>query len=123
MVSLGITLGGILSTIAVVKQKINDGGTKDTQQDERLKELETFMNKNQPLLAHLSKSEDQIKDRLDNQGNSIVSMQQQITQVPTMTEVRNEFVSKEMFKQMEKHIDEKFDRVENGIEKILEKLK
>jgi len=45
-----------------------------------------------------------------------------IANSPTMEQVRNEFVTKEMFKQMEKHIDEKFDKVENGVDKILSKL-
>jgi hypothetical protein len=39
-----------------------------------------------------------------------------------MKEVRDEFVSKEMFHQMQKHIDEKFDKLEMGLAKILDKL-
>ena len=39
-----------------------------------------------------------------------------------MKEVRDDFVSKEMFRQMEKHIDEKFGKLELGITKILDRL-
>ena len=122
MVSLIIALIGVISSFSVIKQKVNEGGSKDTEQDERLKVLEKFMNEKTPFLDHLSKVENAYGKKLDEHSNALVEVKEKITQAPTMTEVRNEFVSKEMFKQMEKHIDEKFDKLENGIEKILYKL-
>ncbi len=46
----------------------------------------------------------------------------QIVQLATMREVRQEFVSKEMFAQMQSHFDDKFNRLERGVNKILEKM-
>jgi len=121
-ISLFIAVAGVVGSFAVIRNKVNEGGTKDAEQDKRLKELEQFMNEKRPLLQHLSKVENAFGKKLDDYGNNIVELNQKITQAPTMKEVRDEFVSKEMFKQMEKHIDEKFDRVEMGLSKILEKL-
>ena len=122
MVSLVIALVGVVSSFAVIRQKVNEGGNKDQEQDKRLTELEKFMNEKNPMLNHFSKIEEGYGKKLDNHSRDITELQQKITQTPTMTEVRNEFVTKEMFKQMEKHIDEKFDKLESGIEKILNKL-
>ena len=122
MISLVIAFIGVISSFAVIKQKVNEGGSKDKEQDHRLKDLEKFMNEKQPLLVHLSKIEHAYGKKLDEHSSAIVAVKEKITQAPTMKEVRDEFVSKEMFKQMEKHIDEKFDRVELGLSKILEKL-
>lgn len=122
MVSLVIALVGVVSSFAVIRQKVNEGGNKDQEQDKRLTELEKFMNEKNPMLNHFSKIEEAYGKKLDNHSRDITELQQKITQTPTMTEARNEFVTKEMFKQMEKHIDEKFDKLESGIEKILNKL-
>lgn len=122
MVSLVIALVGVVSSFAVIRQKVNEGGNKDQEQDKRLTELEKFMNEKNPMLNHFSKIEEGYGKKLNKHSMDITELQQKITQTPTMTEVRNEFVTKEMFKQMEKHIDEKFDKLENGIEKILNKL-
>ncbi len=120
--SLFIAISGVAGTFAVIKNKVNEGGTKDKEQDTRIKELEKFMNEKAPLLEHLSKVENAFGKKLDEHAGAIVTVKEKITQAPTMKEVRDEFVTKEMFKQMEKHIDEKFDRVEMGLSKILEKL-
>lgn len=122
MVSLVIALVGVVSSFAVIRQKVNEGGNKDQEQDKRLTDLEKFMNEKNPMLNHFSKIEEAYGKKLDTHSRDITELQQKITQTPTMTEVRNEFVTKEMFKQMEKHIDEKFDKLESGIEKILNKL-
>ena len=61
-------------------------------------------------------------DKLDEVNKELATHKVFIGNAPTMEQVRNEFVTKEMFKQMEKHIDEKFDKLENGIDKILDKL-
>lgn len=61
-------------------------------------------------------------DKLDEVNKELATYKVFIGNAPTMEQVRNEFVTKEMFKQMEKHIDEKFDKLENGIDKILNKL-
>ncbi|MBL0703213.1 MAG: hypothetical protein JJV95_04450 [Sulfurospirillum sp.] len=119
ILSLVIALVGVVSSFAVIKQKVNEGVLKDTEQDIILKEIEKFMNERSPYLDHLFRFEIEMKKKTENHTSQIVKLQQETL---TMTEVRNEFVSKEMFRQMEKHIDEKFVKLENGIEKILTKL-
>ena len=39
-----------------------------------------------------------------------------------MKEVRDEFVTKELFLQMQKHMDERFDNIGTTLSKILDKL-
>ena len=122
MLNIAIAFVGVVSSFTVIKYKVNEGGSKDKEQDERLKELEKFMNEKSPYLDHLFRFETEMKKKAESHTSEIVKLQQEITQTPTMTEVRNEFVSKEMFKQMEKHIDGKFETLEYGLEKILTKL-
>ncbi len=126
MISLIIVIAGVVSTFAVIRQKVNEGGDKDFEQDKRLTNLEKFMNEKTPMINHLinhfNKTEEAYGKKLENHSTRLTELQEKITQTPTMNEVRTEFVTKEMFKQMEKHIDEKFDKLESGIEKILSKL-
>jgi hypothetical protein len=122
IISVFIAIIGVVSSVSVMKQKVNEGGSKDTEQDVRLKELEKFMNEKSPYLDHLSRFETAMKQKAESHTSKIVKLQQEMTQTPTMTEVRNEFISKELFKQMEKYINDKFVTVQRGIDKILEKL-
>lgn len=122
IISLAIAVFGIAVSWGVQKSDIAKSKKTDDDQDKKIEELQKFMNAKEPLLAHLSKVEESCGKKLDFHNADITKLKQEITQVPTMKEVREEFVSKEMFKQMEKHIDEKFDRVEVGLSKILEKL-
>lgn len=77
--------------------------------------------------AELHKKEDEILhgkmfDKLDDVNQELATHKVKLGNAPTMEQVRQEFVTKEMFRQLEKHMDEKFDKLENGIEKILAKL-
>ena len=122
MVPLLISIIGAASGFAVVRSKVNESGHRDKEHDARLKSLEQFMDANTPFLKHLSKVEESFSRKIDEHSNSIVEINQKVTQSPTMKEVRDEFVTKEMYKQMEKHIDEKFYRLEVGLNRILKKL-
>ena len=60
--------------------------------------------------------------KLDSHSNALTGLQEHVGQVPSMKEVRDEFVTKELFLQMQKHMDEKFDNLDKGLAKILDKL-
>jgi hypothetical protein len=133
MLSIVIAGVGFISTFAVLKQKVTDSVIRDNEQDDRFKEyknkideeiqgLQKFKNETLPAIEHYSRIEQGYGKKLDYHSQEITKLSQQISQAPTMKEVRDEFVTKEMYKQMQKHIDEKFDKLENGIEKILFKL-
>ena len=134
MISLGIAGAGVVATFAVLKSKVADSMERDKEQDDRFREfqkhnseklhtLEAFMNEKAPLLDHLSKSENAIFSKLDDYGKGIVELQQKVSQAPTMKEVRDEFVTKEMYLQMKEHIDEKFSKLELGLSEILKELR
>lgn len=133
IISLVIALGGFVSTFAVLKQKVSDAFVRDEEQDTRFKEfknkleleltdLQKFKNESKPHLEHLSRVEQAITKKLDGSIQEIVKLNQQVTQSPTMKEVRDEFVTKEMYKQLEKHIDEKFTKMEANQEKTNDML-
>jgi flagellar motor protein MotB len=61
-------------------------------------------------------------ERIDFLNKEIAELKVKVGVAPTMEQVRADFVTKEMFNQMQKHMDEKFDKLENGIDKILNKL-
>jgi len=123
MISLGIASAGVIGTFAVLRSKVFENIELYKKQDERLYTLEIFMNEKAPLLEHLSKTENSIFTKLDNYGKDIVTLQQKISQAPSMKEVRDEFVTKEMYLQMKEHIDEKFTRLELGLSEILKELR
>jgi len=133
MISLLIAGAGVIATFAVLKQKVADSLAKDDEQDIRFKEfrikveddlsyLQKFKNESKPQLEHLSRVEQAITKKLDNSAQEITRLNQQITQSPTMKEVREEFVTKEMYKQLEKHIDEKFTKMESHQERTNDML-
>ena len=133
MVSVVIASIGFISTFAVLKQKVADALKRDDEQDAVFKEfrnkieaeflaLHKFENEGKPHLEHLSRVEQAISKKVDFQAQEITKLSQQITQTPTMKEVREEFVTKEMYKQMQKHIDEKFDKMEASQDKTNEML-
>jgi len=134
MISLGVAASGVVATFAVLKSKVSDSIERDKEQDKRFEDyqqshnkkvhlLEAFMNEKAPLLEHLSKSENAIFNKLDGYGKEIVTLQQKVGQAPTMKEVRDEFVTKEMYLQMKEHIDEKFSKLELGLGEILKELR
>ena len=108
IITVGVVAAGVVSTFAVLKNKVSDSIERDREQDKRFEEyqsatntkvhtLEAFMNEKAPLLEHLSKVENAFGKKLDEHSSSIVAIREKMTQAPTMKEVRDEFVSKEMF--------------------------
>ena len=85
--------------------------------------LSEFMNTNTPVLNHFSKIEDIHNKKLENQSSDIVELKTKLNTVPTMKEVKDEFLSKEMFKQFEKHMDSKFEGLQVGQSQILTELR
>ena len=128
MVSLIIAGAGVVATFAVLRQKVTDSITRDNEQDIRfneyrnkigaeLNELQKFKNETTPAIEHYSRIEIAYGKKIDYLTQEITKLNQQLTQSPTMKEVRDEFVTKEMYKQLEKHIDEKFTKLELNQEK------
>ena len=133
MLSVLIAGVGFVSTFAVLKQKVANSVTRDVEQDIRFKEyknkteqviveLQKFKNETVPAIEHYSRIEVGYGKKIDYQAQEITKLNQQISQAPTMKEVREEFVTKEMYKQMQKHIDEKFDKMEVSQDKTNEML-
>lgn len=122
IISLIIAIVGAVATYAVMRNNVD----RLVKENEKLKtdfaELEKFKNETKPQFYAMTKACDEIKDKQAEQSQIIAQLKEQIAQAPTMKEVRQEFVTKEMFKQMEKHIDEKFSLVQHGIDEILKKL-
>jgi ribosome-associated translation inhibitor RaiA len=97
VISLIIAFAGVLATFAVTKNKVENND----------KQIEAIFK----ILKSLG-------EKVDTHSESLSEYKVEIKSTVSMKEVRAEFVSKELFK----HIDEKFDKLENGIEKILNKL-
>jgi len=125
MVSLVIASIGVVSTFAVLRQKVADSIQRDIDQDEEfntykeklsnsIEELQKFRNETSPAIEHYSRIEVGYGKKIDYLTQEITKLNQQITQAPTMKEVRDEFVTKEMYKQLEKHIDIKFNILEDN---------
>lgn len=122
IISLVIAIIGAVATYAVMRNNVDRLVKENEKLKEDFAELEKFKNETKPQFFAMSKSCDEIKDKQAEQAQTIAQLKEQIAQAPTMKEVRQEFVTKEMFKQMEKHIDEKFSLVQHGIDEILKKL-
>ena len=122
MVSVVVALVGVVSTFAVLRSNVHRLNETNKEQAKKLEQLERFGNENAPVIAHLSKAEDLMFAKLDAHSESLTSLKEQVGQAPSMKEVRDEFVTKELFMQMQKHMDEKFDHVDKGLAKILSKL-
>ena len=122
MVSVAVALVGVVSTFAVLRSNVNRLNETNKEQAKKLEEVDEFRNKNAPVIAHLSKVQDLMFAKIDAHSESLTSLKEQVTQAPSMKEVRDEFVTKELFLQMQKHMDEKFDHLDKGLAKILDKL-
>ena len=122
IVSATIALVGVVSVFAVMRANVNSLNEENKEQAKKLEQLEKFKNESAPIINHLSNVEDLVSKKIDNHSNLLTSLREQIGQVPSMREVRDEFVTKELFLQMQKHMDEKFDHLDKGLGKILDKL-
>ena len=122
IVSVAIALVGVVSVFAVMRANVNSLNEENKEQAKKLEQLEKFKSENVPVIKHLSNVENLAFKKIDNHSNLLTSLREQIGQVPSMREVRDEFVTKELFLQMQKHMDEKFDHLDKGLGKILDKL-
>ena len=126
IVSVAVALVGVISTFAVMRSNVHRLTETNKEQGKKLEELEKFRNENAPVIAHLSKVEGLMFKKIDGHSAVLASLKEQISQVPSMREVRGEFVTKELFLQFEKHIDGRFDGLSKGFNKglaeILDKL-
>lgn len=122
-ISIGGALATFIATFSVLKQKVNVAEKRDDEQDEAFKAFKTelykeialinkFISETRPAIEHYNRIEVGYGKKLDVHSEAITMLSQQVTQSPTMKEVREEFVTKEMYQQMQKHIDEKFDKLE-----------
>lgn len=122
IISLIIAVIGAIATYAVMRNNVDRLVKENEQFAKRVEELEKFKNETSPQFNQMTKQCEEIQEKQNSQAQTIATLKEQIAQAPTMKEVRQEFVTKEMFKQMEKHIDEKFSLVQHGIDEILKKL-
>ena len=122
MVSIAVALVGVVSTFAVLRSNVNRLNETNKEQEKKIEQLERFRNEKSPVIAHLSKVEGLMFAKIDSHSEALTSLKEQVSQAPSMKEVRDEFVTKELFLQMQKHMDEKFDNLDKGLAKILDKL-
>ena len=122
MISVTVALVGVVSTFAVLRSNVHRLNETNKEQGKKLEELERFHNKNTPVIIHLSKVEGLMFSKLDSHSETLTKLKEQVSQAPTMKEVRDEFVTKELFLQMQKHMDERFDSLGKTLNKILDKL-
>ncbi len=123
MITLGLTLAGLVAGYAVMKNTVSNSVEADIQQDVKISELDKFMNSTLPAIEHYSRIEIAYGRKIDYFDRELIELKTKMSQSPTMKEVREEFVSKEVYLQMEKHIDEKFHGLQSGISDILKELK
>lgn len=122
MVSLGVALAGSVAMFAVLKANVKRLVKATDEQAENLVLINKFVNEKRPLLDYLSKSKKEVVRRLDNQRDDLTALKEKSGQSPSMRDVREEFVTKEIFRQMQNHFDDRFKRIEDGLSKILTKL-
>ena len=123
MISALIAVITLVAGYAVMRNNVAKGMEADGKQDLKIEVLEKFMNEKKPLLDHLSKVEEAQGKKLDCQAKELIELKTKLANTPSMKEVREEFVSKEVYLQMEKHMDEKFAGLQNGISEILKTVK
>jgi len=123
VISSIVVIASVIAGYAVMRSNVNKGIEVDKSQDEKITSLVAFMNSKGPVIEQLLKIEESYGKKLDVHSNKIIELTTQLGATPTMKEVRDEFVSKEVFLQMEKHIDQKFLVVTTGINEILKELK
>lgn len=130
MVSLGIAVTGAIAAFAVTRHLVSSQGAEikalkeahKSLRETEVKELKTFKDEKLPLLNHLSRAEDFLKEKTDKQSEDIVFLKEKVNNAATMKEVRIEFVSKELFLAMEKHIDSRFGHLEKSMDKGFESV-
>lgn len=65
----------------------------------------------------------QVKEKLEQQGETIASLKTRSELAVTAKEVDEKYTSKELFRQFEDHMKTRFDGVENGLREILSYIK
>lgn len=123
MISALVVVGGVISQFAINRYQNGEFKNQIKMMTQKQDEFTKFMNEKTPLLDHLSKIEDEMRVQVSRQTEEIINLRGRVSQAPLMKEVRDEFVSKEIFIQFEKHIDLKFDMLRDGQDLILQELK
>lgn len=123
MINVAFAVATLIAGYAVMRSNVSKGMDSDKAQDEKIEVLEKFMNEKKPLLDHLSKVEEAYGKKIDCQAKELIELKTKLASVPSMKEVREEFVAKEVFLQMEKHLSEKFAGLQSGISEILKTVK
>lgn len=116
LISIVIAVIGYIAMAVTVKNK-TEQNSKDIEANKtECKEAITAINGK--LESHF-KEDDVIHGRifgkLDKASEELATHKVQLANSPSMEQVRNEFVSKEMFKQLEKNIDHKIDTTEKHL--------
>jgi len=119
-----ITLAGlIISFIGMIVI----GKYKTEQNEKTIVEHKREFNDRMKKIEECSKEHDKedvkvhgaIFAKIDKLSEEQAQHKVRLHNAPNMEQVRNEFVSKEMFAQMQKHMDEKIDSLGKSIEKSL----
>jgi hypothetical protein len=86
----------VIATFAIMKYKQGDNDEKLKDIERRMKVGEEFMNGYKPIIDHLSRVENAHGAKLDYYGNQITELKSKMVQVPSLKDVRQEFVSCEV---------------------------
>lgn len=116
LISVVIAIVGYIAMAVTVKNK--------TEQNS--KDIEAIRKEHKESVSVIgSKMDDHFKEddvihgrifgKLDKASEELATHKVQLANSPSMEQVRNEFVSKEMFKQLEKNIDSKIDTTEKHL--------
>ena len=120
--SLIMSAAGLIASYTVMRVNLAKNNEALKAQGRTMEELKKFMNEKSPLLVHLSTTKKETAEKLEKVGKDIVALKMEIKEKPTMKEVRDDFVSKEVYMQLEKHMDRRFNSIEGGINKIVKTL-
>lgn len=123
MISALIAVITLVAGYAVMRNNVAKGMEADKAQDVKIEAFEKFMNETKPALEHYSRVEIGYGKKIDYFDREVVELKTKLNQSPSMKEVRDEFVSKEVYLQMEKHMDQKFAGLQSGIKEILDEVK
>lgn len=95
---------------------------ENLEQWKEINELKEFKNKRTPQIDHFNKIEEAYGKKIDKHGKDLVEVQQQLTQVVTIKEVRDEFVPREVLDLKIVHFKELTDIHNNNTLKVERKV-
>lgn len=86
--------------------------------DSRLDELKTFVDKNTPLIANITDSERRVTESLNELWKQHSALSNVIGQLPTMKDIRAEYVQKSIVQQSEQHLNATLAKIEASINNL-----